>query len=42
MQAYNGMARKIKVSQLAACKMDIMNNYISDKTYKLEHEYNCI
>ena len=33
MQAYNGIARKMNVGQLTACKMDKMNNYnISDKT----------
>ena len=45
MQAYNGIARRMNVGQLTACKMDIMNNsnnYISAKIYKLEHECNCI
>ena len=33
MQAYNGMARMMKMGQLTACKMDKMNDYnISDKT----------
>ena len=26
MQAYNGIARRMNVGQLTACKMDIMNN----------------
>ena len=43
MRAYNGIARKMNVGQLTACKMDIINNSnISAKIYKLEHECNCI
>ena len=34
MQAYNGIARRMNVGQLTACKMDIINNSnISAKNY---------